>query len=68
MSGRKRTERLAFRLRPWERRVLETAAERRGVYVSELVRGAALVEARRALRGDGREPETGDDAGGAGPA
>lgn len=51
MSGANRTAKISTRVRPRERRLLDAAAEARGVHLSELVRDAALAEARRELRG-----------------
>lgn len=54
-----RSEKVTTRVREREREILESAAERRGVHLSELVREAALDEARREILRDG-PPETSD--------
>lgn len=45
-----RTAKLSVRVRRRERKLIEAAARRRGVYLSELIRDAAVREARRELQ------------------
>lgn len=50
------SERLGVRVRPEDRQTLESAAEIRGVDLSDLIRRAALREARRILAAPHTEP------------
>lgn len=49
MPQPERTARFTFRMRPRERELIDTAAEKLGVYPSELVRAASVRAARREL-------------------
>lgn len=47
MPEKIRSAKLSIRLRPRERRLLEIAAEQRGVHLSELVRNASIRAAQQ---------------------
>lgn len=61
MQVPKRSERKTIRLRPWELREIERAADGRETF-SEFVRGAALRRARRMRSSGNGHAEDGDAA------